>query len=98
MITVLFVLDDPSGKKDFSNTAQRIMFPAGSINGFIQSTTFEVLNDDIDEYVEGFILVLDVDTSRTAIVVNFSPSKRTALVNIYDDDREDNALCMHACR
>ena len=81
------------GCRDESVAARRIMFPAGSINGFIQSTTFEVLNDDIDEYVEGFILVLDVDTSRTAIVVNFSPSKRTALVNIYDDDYSKCCAC-----
>ena len=60
------------------------MFPAGSKEGSIRTVAIEVFDDDIDEYPEGFILVLDVDTSG----VRFTPSRRTALVRINDDDRK----------
>ena len=64
------------------------MFPAGSKEGSIQTVAIEVFDDDIDEYLEGIILVLDVDTSQTALSTSFTSSKRTALVNIYGDDRK----------
>ena len=64
------------------------MFPAGSEKGSIRSVAIEVFDDDIDEYLEGYILILDVDTSQTALSTSFIPSRRTALVNIYDDDRK----------
>ena len=47
-----------------------------------------MFDDDIDEYVEGLILVLDVDTTQTSFGVSFTPSKQTALVRIYDNDRK----------
>ena len=84
----MFHADDPNGRKDFNNTALKIMFPAGSEDGSIQTVAIEVFDDDIDEYLEGFFLVLDVDTTLTALSASFTSSKRTALVNIYDDDRK----------
>ena len=67
------------------------MFPAGSKEGSIQTVAIEVFDDDIDEYPEGFILVLDVNTSLTAFSVSFTAlggGRRTALVIINDDDRK----------
>ena len=64
------------------------MFPAGSEKGSIRSVAIEVFDDDIDEYVDGFILVLDVDTTLTGLSTSFTSSKRTALVNIHGDDRK----------
>ena len=51
-----------------------------------------MFDDNIDEYVEGFILVLDVDTTQTSFGVSFTPSKQTALVRIYDNDRKFHCI------
>ena len=63
-----------------------IYFSPGSAEGSILSVPIDVLDDSIDEYTEGFILVLDVDKSLTVADVAFTPSKRTVLVKIYDND------------
>ena len=86
-------LDDygPSGKKDFDNTTKEIIFKAGSKHGASITVDIPVFDDAVDEPLEGFILVLDVDTSRTkSTQVSFNRILRTTLVKIVDNDRKLN--------
>ena len=81
----------PSGKKDFDNTTKEIIFKAGSKHGASISVAIPVFDDAADEPLEGFILVLDADTSLTkSTQVSFTRRLRTALVKIVDNDRELN--------
>ena len=84
--------DNSNGRKDFNNTVLKIVFPATSEDGSFQTAAIDMFDDFIDEYLEGFILVLDVDASRTFIGVDFSQSKRTSLVRIYDNDCIDDVI------
>ena len=91
---ILAFSDDSTsnGKRDFNNSPQKVTFSAGSEEGATISVNIEVLDDNIDEYVEGFILVLYVDTAQTSIGISFTPSKQTALVRIYDNDRKFHCI------
>ena len=48
-----------------------------------------MFDDAVDEEVEGFIIVLEVDVGRTGNhQVTLTPNLRTAIGKIYDDDRK----------
>ena len=68
-----------------------ITFKAGSRNGASIAVNIPVLDDSIQESTEGFIIVLDVNTSLTwSSQVAFTRNLRTALVKIIDNDRKLN--------
>ena len=68
-----------------------LFFPANSSKNEERSVSFSINNDTIDEETEGFIVVLYRDTNLTFIEVVFTPSRRTTLVRIFDDDGEQVA-------
>ena len=78
---------DEDNRQDFNNTVRRVLFPANSGVGAEQRVDFPVFDDHIDEYTEGFIIVLDVDRLQTDVNVVFTPNLRTTLGRICDDDR-----------
>ena len=68
-----------------------ITFKAGSRNGASIAVNIPVFDDSIQESTEGFIIVLDVNTSLTwSSQVAFARNLRTALVMIIDRDRKLN--------
>ena len=71
------------------------MFKAGSKNGASIAVNIPVLDDDIQETPEGFIILLDVNKSQTLSGhVTFTASKRTALAIITDNDRKHSLIIM----
>ena len=85
----IYSSDDPNpgGRRDFNNTVRTVSFLPNSGVGAERIVNFPVYDDVIDEDPEGFIIVLNVDSS-TAVDVAFNPELRTALGRINDDDRK----------
>ena len=78
-------------RQDFNNSVRHLFFPANlSYDAEEQHVDFPVFDDVVDEYVELFIIVLDVDRNLTDVdgflstSVRFTP--KVALVFIADDD------------
>ena len=96
VFTIFILLLDgygPSGRRDFDNTTRTIVFKAGSRNGASISVNIPVIDDDIQETQEGFIILLDVNeshTSRSQVALNLD--QRTALGRIFDNDRKHSVI------
>ena len=72
-------------RQDFNNSVRHLFFPANlSYDAEEQHVDISVFDDVVDEYVELFFIVLDVDRNLTDVDVAFTP--KIALVFIADDD------------
>ena len=89
LVITIFNLDEfgPSDKRDFDNSTKAIVFrPGGPSSQMVQ---FPVFDDTVNEYIEGFIIVLDVDEPQTdSSQVSLNPELRTTLGRINDNDRK----------
>ena len=88
ILLLIFLSDNPPSQVDFDKTVRNLTFPGGTTFGTSKGVAFPIIDDDIHEQAEGFIIVLDVGQSTTNAAVTYTSNLRTTLARINNIDRE----------